>query len=143
MWYFSCLEWSGPEGGRHYNNVIRRLTSADPRQWPSAGVLCVFPDFPDEYSVGRPWVVRDPDGYRMWYSVRSQSRPYRLGYAESADGFRWERRDEMVGLHASESGWDSEMVCYPALIEAGGRRYLFYNGNRHGSTGFGCAVWEP
>jgi hypothetical protein len=78
----------------------------------------------------------------MWFSVRSHSRPYRIGYAESADGRRWERMDHRAGIAASASGWDSEMICYPAVIDAGGRRLLFYNGNRHGATGFGVAVLE-
>ncbi len=34
-------------------------------------------------------------------------------------------------------------VYFASLDEAvGGRRYMFYNGNGHGSTGFGCAVLE-
>jgi hypothetical protein len=80
--------------------------------------------------------------YRMWYSIRSRVEPYRIGYAESADGIVWQRRDAEAGIARSETGWDSEMVCYPCVVDAGDRRYLFYNGNRHGSTGFGCAVLE-
>jgi hypothetical protein len=34
------------------------------------------------------------------------------------------------------------MVCYPFVIDAAGKRYLFYNGNRHGATGFGYAILE-
>jgi hypothetical protein len=78
----------------------------------------------------------------MWYSIRSRTRPYRLGYAESADGLQWTRHDAEVGLARSPAGWDSEMVCYPAVIDVRGRRLLFYNGNRHGATGFGVAVLE-
>ena len=78
----------------------------------------------------------------MWYSIRSRSAPYRIGYAESADGLAWTRKDDAVGIARSESGWDGEMVCYPAVIDVNGRRLMFYNGNRHGATGFGCAVLE-
>jgi hypothetical protein len=78
----------------------------------------------------------------MWYSIRSHSRPYRIGYAESADGLCWERRDHEAGIEASASGWDSEMICYAAVIDVNGRRLLFYNGNRHGATGFGVAELE-
>ena len=76
----------------------------------------------------------------MWYSVRSHSRGYRLGYAESRDGVQWERRDSEVGIDVSESGWDSEMIHCGWIQEAWGRTYLFYNGNDYGATGFGVAV---
>jgi hypothetical protein len=32
------------------------------------------------------------------------------------------------------------MVCYGATLVSGGDRYLVYNGNRFGSTGFGIAI---
>lgn len=142
MWYWSCLRWTAGPNGVRYHNVIRHLTSPDGVQWPDAGSLCLEPRAPDEYSVGRPWVVRDDDLYRMWYSIRGHREPYRLGYAESRDGLAWTRRDEAVGITRSAEGWDSEMLCYPCVVDAGGHRLLFYNGNRHGESGFGYAILE-
>jgi hypothetical protein len=78
----------------------------------------------------------------MWYSIRSTTHPYRLGYAESTDGLHWIRKDDEVGIHTSSSGWDSEMICFPCVIDVAGQRYLFYNGNQHGKTGFGYAILE-
>ena len=66
---------------------------------------------------------------------------YRLGYAEWIDGI-WIRRDDQVGLFASKEGWDSEMVCFPCIVDACGKRYMFYNGNNYGETGFGYAILE-
>ena len=40
------------------------------------------------------------------------------------------------------SGWDSQMQAYPAVVTAGGRTYLFYNGNDYGREGFGYAELE-
>jgi hypothetical protein len=142
MWYWSCLRWTEGGGGMHYNNVIRHARSADGVRWESQGDVCLEPDWSLEYSLGRPWVLHEGGLYRMWFSVRSEEQPYRLGYAESRDGLVWTRRDEVVGLDRSASGWDAEMVCYPCVVDAGGNRYLFYNGNRHGATGFGYAVLE-
>ncbi len=34
------------------------------------------------------------------------------------------------------------MVCFAAVIDVNGRRLMFYNGNRHGATGFGVAELE-
>ena len=78
----------------------------------------------------------------MWYSIRSTHEPYKIGYAESIDGLNWTRKDHLVGIHRSDTGWDSEMICYPCVIPFKGKYYMFYNGNRHGSTGFGYAIWE-
>lgn len=78
----------------------------------------------------------------MWFSARSFDLRYVIGYAESFDGIEWTRRDDVVGISASDSGWDSETVCYPCVVDVGDRRYMFYNGNRHGSTGFGVAILE-
>ena len=74
----------------------------------------------------------------MWFSSRGDV--YRLGYAESADGIAWERLDDQAGLEPASEGWDSEMVCYPAVCGTEGRRYLLYNGNGYGATGIGYAV---
>lgn len=141
-WYWSCVGWTeGPEGV-HYNNVIRTATSTDGRVWDAETAVCLEPLGGDEYSLGRPWVIREAHGYRMWFSARSFGRRYVVGYAESRDGIVWTRRDDLVGISASATGWDSEMICYPCVVNVLDRRYLFYNGNRHGSTGFGVAVQE-
>jgi hypothetical protein len=140
-WYVSALNWTTVGGQLYPEYVVRMAESKDGLSWSSGGPICI-PLQEDEFGIGRPWVKRDPDCYRMWYSIRSHSRPYRLGYAESADGVVWQRHDDRVGLEVSPLGWDSEMICYPAIVEAAGQRYLFYNGNQHGLTGFGCAVWE-
>lgn len=142
MWYWSCVQWSVGTGGLHYNNVIRHAASQDGVHWQASEAVCLEPDWPGEYSLGRPWVVRDGPLYRMWFSVRSEAEPYRFGYAESSDGLTWVRKDTLVGIDRSADGWDSEMVCYPCVVDAAGRRYLFYNGNRHGATGFGYAILE-
>jgi hypothetical protein len=37
-------------------------------------------------------------------------------------------------------GWDSEMIEYPFVFEHDGLRYMLYNGNGYGRSGFGLAV---
>jgi len=143
MWYWSCESWSREEGGIHYTGVIRYAESTDGIQWTAADRPCIAPDRPDDHSVGRPCVIVDCGVYRMWYSIRSASPAgYRIGYAESADRVTWTRKDREAGIHPADSGWDAEMICYPCVVDAGGRRYMFYNGNRRGATGFGYAVLD-
>lgn len=140
-WYVSATGWTTVNDQPYPQYVVRLAESADGVNWSSGGPVCIdLAD--DEFGIGRPWVVRDPDRFRMWYSIRSRSRPYRIGYAESADGRTWHRRDDRAGIAAADAGWDAEMVCYAAVVDGNGRRLMFYNGNRHGATGFGAAVLE-
>lgn len=143
MWYWSCTHWTAGPKGMHYNNVLRHATSADGIHWIPDPESCLDPRGGDEFALGRPCVLRDGALYKMWYSIRSHTEFYKIGYAESADGVRWERRDDQVGITKSELGWDAVMICYGTVCDLEGTRVMFYNGTRHGSTGFGYAVWEP
>ena len=141
-WYVSGLGWTMIQGRQYPRYVIRSAESADGIHWKSYDNMCIGFEDEDEFGFGRPWVVKDDAIYRMWYSIRSKSTPYRIGYAESGDGRTWNRKDEQAGITRSEVGWDSEMICYPCVVDVRGTRLMFYNGNRHGSTGFGYAVLE-
>lgn len=138
-WYVGAVGWTTVEHRPVPQYVIRSAESTDGVSWHARVETCIGPKSDDEYGFGRPWVLRENDRYRMWYSIRSRTSPYRLGYAESADGRAWSRMDEQAGVMRAADGWDSQMVCYPAVTDVHGRRYLFYNGNRHGQSGFGFA----
>ncbi len=142
MWYVSATGWTEWDGRAMPEYVVRSARSDDGVTWQADSRPSIELADQDEFGFGRPWVVRDPDVYRMWYSIRSRSRPYRIGYAESLDGESWTRRDDMAGIAASASGWDSEMICFPCVVDVGARRLMFYNGNGHGRTGFGVAELE-
>jgi hypothetical protein len=138
MWYVAGSRWESVDGQpRHYYH-IRYAESADGLTWRRHPRPCIDYASPEEYAISRPCVVRDRDTYRMWYASRGAA--YRIGYAESADGLHWTRRDAEAGIDVSPSGWDSEMVAYPCVFDAVGRRYLLYNGNGYGRTGIGLAV---
>ena len=140
MWYVSCTEWRQGASGPQYRIVIRTATSFDGINWDVNPHICIAPEG-DEYAAGRPCVVRDGSVYKMWFSIRSNSEAYRIGYAESHDGVSWSRTIGHDVIGRSTSGWDSEMICYPYVVDVGDRRFMFYNGNRHGSTGFGYAEY--
>lgn len=142
MWYVSATHWTEWDGRAMPEYLIRSARSDDGVAWRAELRPSICAASEDEFGFGRPWVVRDAGMYRMWYSIRSRSRPYRIGYAESLDGERWTRRDDMAGIAASASGWDSEMICFPCVVDVGPRRLMFYNGNGHGRTGFGVAELE-
>jgi hypothetical protein len=95
-----------------------------------------------EYRVGRPYVIKHENLYRMFYGTSTRTEGYRLAYAESGDGISWLRKDQEVGIDVSPSGWDSEMQAYPAVVTHENQTYLFYNGNSYGREGFGFALLE-
>ncbi len=140
MWYVSCLHWITTGDKLHYVNVIRHASSTDGLNWSVDEPVCLEPNLPDEYSIGRPCVVKNDDGYEMWFSARSHSDLYKIGYASSSDGLHWTRADEQTGIGKSSEGWDSEIICYPNIVQVKNQQYMFYNGNSHGSSGFGYAV---
>jgi hypothetical protein len=65
-----------------------------------------------------------------------------IGYADSKDGLEWGRKDDLAVVDISNAGWDSEMVEYPFVFDHKGNRYMLYNGNEYGKTGFGLAILE-
>jgi len=136
MWYGSNLSWGQAQSDM--NHVIKAAASGDGIAWERDGAVVLDFAGPDEYALCRPWVVRDDDCYRMWFCHRGSA--YRLGLAESTDAIHWQRRPEGAGLEAAAEGWDSEMIAYPSICDHRGKRFLFYNGNRYGKTGFGVAV---
>ena len=140
MWYVSAAKWTLEAGRPKHYYHIRYAESADGVEWRRAGTVCIDFATANEHAFGRPCVLKDGEGYRMWYSFRGER--YRIGYAESDDGIVWRRRDDCAGIEPSAAGWDAEMIEYPAVFDAGGRRYMLYNGNDYGRTGIGLAVLE-
>jgi hypothetical protein len=132
MWYASGTGW---EPTHRYH--ICYAESDDGVSWRREGTVCIDYADEDEFAITRPCVVKDGDLYRMWYSRRGPA--YRIGYAESDDGISWLRKDDDAGIDVSSRGWDSEMIEYPCIVDAG-ERFLFYNGNGYGETGIGWAV---
>jgi hypothetical protein len=143
MWYIGGSNWVEDNGKPVPSYNLRYIESEDGIHWPGPGRLVLDVEGPDEYGFGRPFLRFEDGRYKLWYSIRSFSKGYRMGYAESANGIDWTRMDDRLGLTVSSAGWDSEMICFGALEHANACRYMFYNGNRYGETGVGVAIHEP
>lgn len=148
MWYTSCTGWQMIDGKPEPSYHVKYAESDDGIHWRRTGIVCI--DY-DEFTqaIARPSVFVEDGVYKMLYSYRQTAgyrtdpaRAYRLGYAESADGIHWERRDDEVGITRSEAGWDSQMIAYGSVYRVGDRRLLFYNGNGFGRSGIGYAVLQ-
>ena len=147
MWYVSGLGWSESDGKLDPIYGVKYAESENGIDWRRDGQL-VIPLRHAGEAIARPTVVHDEGRYHMWYCYRDTKEfrdgagSYRIGYSQSFDGREWQRCDHLSGIVASESGWDSSMLCYPYVIKVGQAHYLFYNGNGFGQTGIGCAIWE-
>lgn len=139
MWYDSADEWINKDLPR-YN--IKYAESKNGIDWIRKGVISVGYKSSEETRVSRACVLKEGGVYKMWYCYAMGSGGYRIGYGESDNGIKFERKDNLVGIDVSKSGWDSEMVCYPFVFNHRGKKYMLYNGKGYGRTGFGYAVLE-
>ncbi|MBA8666300.1 hypothetical protein H1Q59_00085 [Holosporaceae bacterium 'Namur'] len=145
MWYVGSIKegWVYKEDKSLPLYQIKYLESRDGINWGSVeGKNCLNFKNDDEHGFGRPFVIKEGNVYKMFYSIRTLSKGYRIGYGESLDGVSWKRLDEQIGIDVSDNGWDSESICYAFLFTYQNLTYLFYNGNNMGRTGFGYATLE-
>ncbi|MFT4801199.1 MAG: putative GH43/DUF377 family glycosyl hydrolase [Flavobacteriaceae bacterium] len=138
MWYGSTIDWSSENG--EMVHVIKYATSEDAINWKKHGLAIPY-EIGVAQAFSRPSVIIDNNGYHMWFSYRDGTgEKYRIGYSHSNDGINWKNKLDKVGIDVSNSGWDSEMICYPFVFNYKDRRYMLYNGNNYGATGFGLAI---
>jgi predicted GH43/DUF377 family glycosyl hydrolase len=135
MWYGSNLNWGSKQ--EEMAHLIKYAESNDGVNWKREGRIALNFKNEEEYAMSRPFVIKENGIYKMWYSYRGKA--YRIGYAESTDALNWIRKDEEAGIDVSEEGWDSETVEYPFIFDHENERYMLYNGNAYGKTGFGLA----
>ncbi|MGB3382976.1 MAG: hypothetical protein WBA47_15480 [Rhodanobacter sp.] len=138
LWYAVGDDWEIIGGQPFPRYHIRCAQTNDLRVMPREDQVCLLPRG-SEYRIGRPRVYRFDGKYVMYFTRGNLTGEYFPGVACSDDGIRWERRDDALGLTLSGSGWDSRVICYPALIRQRDKLLMFYNGNDMGVDGFGVA----
>jgi hypothetical protein len=139
MWYGSTATWDAGNG--EMLHVINYATSNDGHSWYRQGLAVPYA-LGKAQAFSRPTVLcNDQEAYEMWFSYRSGGgEKYRIGHAVSRDGRNWCLSLDEADIDVSADGWDSEMIEYPFVFDHAGQRYMLYNGNRYGKTGFGLAV---
>lgn len=143
MWYIGSIGngWVEGDDGKLLPRYSMKYTSSELfDSWSdSASVSALDFENADEHGFGRPYVWRCSKKYKMLYSIRTFSRGYQIGYAESVDGLKWIRMDHRSGLIPGEYEWESDSVSYPHLFSYKEKTYVFYNGNGCGKSGVGYA----
>jgi len=141
IWYASGNGWELIDDMPYPQYRIRHAVSRDGFNIEFDENICVDVEGL-EYRIGRPRVFQLNNKFFMHYTRGTTNGQYLAGLAESLDGVQWKRIDSDLGINLSESGWDAKHLCYPAVITAKGKTYMFYNGNDMGNAGFGYAELE-
>jgi predicted GH43/DUF377 family glycosyl hydrolase len=143
FWYTQGDGWEYIDDVPYPRYHIRYVESKDGVHFDTDTDRSLILPGDNEYRIGRPRVTKFADSqYEMFYTFDTLNKDYRAGYAQSQNGVDWTRCDHMFVLPTSESGWDSEMVCYPSYLETPYNTYLFYSGNNMGATGVGFCVLD-
>lgn len=147
-WYLSCTEWRMIQGRPEAFYNIKYAESDNGADWCRTGQASIDFKRDTEGGISRPCVLKETDGYKMWYSYRDahnyrtdKNKSYRIGYAESNDSVNWTRFDDQSGIDVSPDGWDSTMIEYPYVFSHAQQRYMLYNGDGFGASGFGYATF--
>ncbi len=143
--YSTGIDWVEIDGKLEHTYLLTYATSKDAINWNSTGEIVIEPE--REFMAHcKPTIIFKDNIYHMWFSTRGSygfrnagMDSYRLGYAYSIDLINWTRDDSKVGIDVSTKGWDSEMICYPHIVEVNSKYLMFYNGNEFGKSGFGYA----
>jgi len=148
MWYASGLEWYHEEDKVHPIYVLMSAHSEDGIHWELSGKQTI-PSVGNKECQSSASVIEFAERYHMFFSYRDvtpieeKHKQYRVGYAWSNDLINWHRDDAKAGIDVSESGWDSQAICYPHVVKVEDKIYMFYSGNQFGCAGFGFAELEP
>jgi len=98
-------------------------------------------DHPEGMSAqSRPCLVRDGNIHRMFVSVKGDA--YHVRGAESVDGVAWRWSGDEWSLQPAGYGGEVRETAYPYVVRQQNRLVMFYNGDGHGASGIGVAVWD-
>lgn len=142
MWYTG---WNGAVEigpGGHTTRVGFRIglaTSRDGRSWTKVrGAESEGTAFPlgaataiDGKGASHPWVLRQPDGFRMWYEA-FDGRSSRIATAWSSDGLVW--RKQGLALDVGPPAAADELgLSHPVVFARQGRFELWYEATGRGT----------
>jgi len=144
MWYQSGLEWYPCNGHMESVYVTMHATSSNGVDWQRDGRQIIPSKVFKESQTSASFLQQGGKNhlffsYRHGTDFRNGQRGYRIGYAHSNSLDDWQRNDDLSGIDISTQGWDSEMLCYPHVVQDNEKTYLFYCGNYFGREGFGYA----
>jgi len=130
------MMWYSGRSNDAFTGSIGLATSRDGLQWTKANegrpVLAYGgPGTADETKADHPAVEHFDGLFHMWYTAGPRDSQYRICYATSKDGSRWDRQNGgRPVLGPGEKGkFDDRVVLHPAVVrDANGLLHMWYNG---------------
>ena len=87
-------------------------------------------------AFSRPYLhAISEDDFTLIYSYRGGADKYKIGFSKSNIHTSFGSINNLFDNVMLQKGLDDEMQCYPYLVSANKKYYLFYNGNDFGKTG--------
>ena len=119
--------------GRYYTvNGIEWLDPDTPRYDIRVNLRTAIPLAANENALARPYVVKEDGIYKMFFSAKGKDEFYRPQYAESHDGYEWERKPY---------DFPEDHMCYAIVLKHGEKEFMFYNdASNYGRNGINLAV---
>jgi len=139
MWY---------SGGEQYEpDALGYATSPDGLAWTKYDKNPIFAADPsrewEQHKVTAAQVVRQGDGYLMFYIGFRDEHRAQIGLARSKDGITgWQRHPANPILRPGKDQWDHDACYKPFALLDGGRWMLWYNGRRGDREQIGLATHE-
>ena len=144
MWYSSGYKLFREEGQLRSYYDIKYAKSRDGLSWESTGIVSI-PLINGITNIARPSILFDNDIYKVWFPyVTKNNRQYQIGYGTSKNGRNFEMDTNWMKFQPSSelNAFDHKAVTYPFVFDHAGQRYMLYNGDQFGKTGFGLAILE-
>ena len=118
---------------------IKYAESSDGIHWNRNGITCLELN-KNETNISRLSILKEKK-YKAWYPYKlKKNNGYRIGYAESNDGIKWNRFNGYVNLKTTQNNWDSDSLDKVEVIQGINEKIMLYNGNKFGYDGIGMAI---
>ncbi|MDA7489766.1 hypothetical protein N9A46_06200 [Candidatus Pelagibacter ubique] len=139
MWFTSFIKRNNKKKNNlNYEYVIKLAKSSDLINWKVKPGVSINFNSKKENAISKPSIIVKNSKYHMWYCYRGKN--YKIGYAISTNGIKWQRRDKNVKFIGKDYKWDSNEKCYPSVINVGKKLYMIYSGNNYGKSGIGYSI---
>ncbi len=140
MWMGSRPDVTDESSGELYQNIYH-FRSKDGINWTRGAKPVLRPDG-RATTVVYPFVIRDGDGYRIWYGCHLATKTFEIFSADSDDGLSWRVDHHRPAFPAApgKSRFDSRYTSTPCVIALPDRYFLYYsarNWEREYQTGDG------
>lgn len=148
MIYTSGIQWENINDNLELCYSLKYACSVNAIDWKTTEDYLISNDN-NRYALAKPSIFKIDKDFYMMYSKRELTNyrkkgesSYKLQLAKSNNLKEWNNVNDIENITPSKNGWDSDMVCYPNVINILGRHIMFYNGNGFGESGFGYAELE-